>query len=107
MTITWSPGTIQGSVRSRVRAWGIGLTMIVVLAFGGCYRGGKTDGGPALEDESAIRETQDIAAMAASLVNVYMDARVSEMLVCSAIGSGRPLPRPRLGRVPIKPSRPG
>ena len=85
MVRTQSAGAVQGAIRSRVITWFIGLTLIMVMAVGGCSQGARTDGGPALEDESAIRETQDIAAMAASLVNVYMDARVTDMLVCSAI----------------------
>lgn len=80
------PSVVQGSPRSRVLAWCIGLTTkIVVIVSSGCYQSTRTDSGPAPGDESAIRETRNIAAVASSLVNVYMDARVTDTLVCSAI----------------------
>jgi methyl-accepting chemotaxis protein len=75
----------QRSMRRMLLALSIGIVVMLLAAAAGYGRGPET--GVSLDDfdKAAVRELQSIADGAAQLLNVYMDARVTDMLVCSKV----------------------
>jgi methyl-accepting chemotaxis protein len=70
----------------RALLWGIfTLCVVVAIAFPVFCQGQKTDVTLTDSDKAGIREFCRIADGAANCLNVYMDARVTEMLVCSKL----------------------
>ena len=73
----------QGNVRSRILTLSIVVTILLATALSGC---GRNASGPDEFEKAAMREVQETASLAAGLLNVYMDARVTDMMVCSKMG---------------------
>ncbi len=61
-----------------------GFFLIMILI--GSYKSASANPLFNHSERAAMREIREIAENAASLLNVYMDARVTEMLVCSKLG---------------------
>lgn len=61
-------------------AYCVGFAVLVVIVAHGCIPSPKSSD---KSDTPAMRELREIAAVAGTLVDVYMDARVTEVLVCS------------------------
>lgn len=78
----------QGNQLRMLLTFCIGVSIMLLAAGIGYSRSPKTDVAPDDFDKVAVRELQSIAAAASELLNGYMDARVTDMLVCSKV-SGR------------------
>lgn len=78
-----SSSPVEQAVKNTSFLFHLSITLILLAAIGGCSQDTKLD--PRLDDsqKAAVREVQGIAAAAANLLNVYMDARVTDLLVCS------------------------
>ena len=72
--------TFQGNVRSRIVLLFLGI-VILCAALPGC---GLNRTGPDEAEKAAMRELQGAAVGAAMLLDLYMDARVTDMLVGSS-----------------------
>ena len=79
---------VQENARSRMLQLCTGIIIFLVAACGGCGQSITPDAGLGASEEAAMREVRGLAAAAASLLDVYMDARVTDMLVCSKICGG-------------------
>lgn len=79
----WSGGAVQRRTRARLFGFWIGIVACLVMAVAACT---QSPWGPDDAEKSAMRELRAIAEVSANILNVYMDARVTEMLVCSATG---------------------
>ncbi len=85
MTLKRRESSIQGRVRSRILLSCIVIFIIlgaVIAAFG---KSPQTDASLTESDKAAIRDLGNLAAAAASILQVYMDGRVTEMLACSLV----------------------
>ena len=69
----------QKNQQSKILRFCIGIILLSTVAAGCSKIGSSVDE----SRKTAMREMQMIATYAADLLNVYMDARVTEMLVCS------------------------
>jgi len=78
----------RGNRRSMFLPLCIGITIMLLAAAIGYGQGPGSDVALDDFDKAAVREVRSIAEGAAQLLNVYMDARVNDMLVCSKV-SGR------------------
>lgn len=81
-----SRGGVQGITRIGISPVLVGVIVFLTSLISGCCQG--TAPNPLLEhsEKAAMRELREISATAANLLNVYMDGRVTEMLVCSKLG---------------------
>ena len=79
-------GNFPANTRSWITRFHMGITLFLLVLIIGF--GQSTAANPLLahSEKAAMREVREIAENAASLVNVYMDARVTEVLVCSKLG---------------------
>ena len=75
----------RGNRRSMILPVCIGITIMLLAATVGYGQGPKSDVALDDFDKAAVRELQTIAAAASAMLNVYMDARVTDMLVCSKV----------------------
>lgn len=66
-------------MKNRIVTIFLGITFVLVALPGLCKEADKTPG----YEKAAMREVQEIAAVAANLVDVYMDGRVSDTLLFS------------------------
>lgn len=77
------PNPTLGDFRmSALRPCGL-VGVLLVAVIGGCGQNTATGERPHDYKKAAIREVSEIAAVTATLINVYMDARVTDMLVFS------------------------
>jgi hypothetical protein len=77
---------VQESMRNRGLIFSISIFIVlagVMAAFGQTT---QADATLTESDKAAIRDVQNIASLAATVLAVYMDARVTEMLTCCAVG---------------------
>ncbi len=74
---------VQGNARRRMLT--AGMSVVFMLVVGSLGLGHSLAADTALDEseKAAVRQLQNIASCAAGLVNVYMDARVTDMLACS------------------------
>ena len=71
---------VQGRLGNRIfRLWSVAVVLVFAVA-GGCGRSGN---GVDDANKAATREVREIAAVTAKLLDVYLDARVTELLLCS------------------------
>ncbi|MFZ5867665.1 MAG: cache domain-containing protein [Thermodesulfobacteriota bacterium] len=77
-------GTVQGGEKSRVFQFCLGIAVLLVAVVAGCNQSSKTDGQLDDAQKAAMGELLGIARSCANLLNVYMDARITDMLVLSA-----------------------
>jgi methyl-accepting chemotaxis protein len=77
-------GAVQRGQKSGVFLFCVGLAILLISAFAGCNQSSKTDGQLDDAQKAAMGELLGIARNCASLLNVYMDSRVTDMLVLSA-----------------------
>jgi methyl-accepting chemotaxis protein len=75
----------QGNLRSLLVTLCIGITIMLLASAVGYGQGPGSDFALDDFDKAAVRELQTIAASASAILNVYMDARVTDMLVCSKV----------------------
>jgi hypothetical protein len=61
----------------------INLAMLLLVLVSGCSQGTAIDDRLHDFEKAAVREVQGVATGAATLLNVYMDARITDMLVFS------------------------
>jgi methyl-accepting chemotaxis protein len=63
------------------------IGIVIMLLASAVGHGQGPEKGAALDDfdKAAVRELQTIAASASAMLNVYMDARITDMLVCSKV----------------------
>lgn len=78
----------QRNMRRILLALSIGIVIMLLAAAVGYGQGPGSDVALDDFDKAAARELQTIATCASAMLNVYMEARVSDMLVCSKV-SGR------------------
>lgn len=76
-------GIGRGILRSFMLPICMGIAIVLVAAIAGYSQSATPDANLDSSEKAAMRELQAIAEGAANLVNVYMDARVTDMLVCS------------------------
>ena len=76
-------GAVQGYLSSRLVLVCVGITIVLATSAAGFAQSTSPDA-PRLGilQRMAMRELQGIAYSAANILNVYMDARVTDMLVC-------------------------
>ncbi len=79
-------GAVQGIVKIWIFSALIGVTVLLLILISGY--GQSASANPLLDhsEKAAMREVREIAEHAATILNVYMDARVTETLVCSRLG---------------------
>ncbi|MFZ5867872.1 MAG: cache domain-containing protein [Thermodesulfobacteriota bacterium] len=77
---------VQGKVKSRGLAFYLGIAILLVTAVAACNQSTVPDASTGTSGEAGMREVRELAAVAATLLNAYMDARVTETLVCSKLG---------------------
>lgn len=77
---------IQLIIRINIFPFFLSISVLLLILISGF--GQSTVANPLLahSEKAAMREVREIAEHAASLLNVYMDARITEMLVCSKLG---------------------
>jgi hypothetical protein len=77
------PMPLSRRVRKKILSVCIGIAAFLM-----CVNGGCSPDITGLEEceKAAMREIREIAENAAYLLNVYMDARITEMLVCAKLG---------------------
>jgi methyl-accepting chemotaxis protein len=64
----------------------MGIALLLPILISGCGQSAAANPLLAHSENAAMREVREIAECAANLLNVYMDARVTEMLICSKSG---------------------
>jgi hypothetical protein len=74
---------VRGSLKKGILPFGIAIAILLMTVIGGCS---QSPSGLDDSEKAAMREVGEIAAVAATLLNVYMDARVTDMLVGSKLG---------------------
>lgn len=74
---------VRGKEKGSIRRSVIVIAVLLLAVAAGCNQTGT---GLHRSQEAGIREVRKIAAVVADLLNVYMDARVTEMMVCSKTG---------------------
>lgn len=83
MTEHLKPMPLRGKVRNRSLSVCVGIVALVVCVVAGCSQDLT---GMDEREKAAMRELREIAVVAGDLLNVYMDARVTDMLVLSRLG---------------------
>jgi hypothetical protein len=73
----------RSNLRSLLVTLCIGITIMLHASAVGYGQGPVSDAALDDFDKAAVRELRSIADGAGQLLNVYMDARVTDMLVCS------------------------
>jgi methyl-accepting chemotaxis protein len=75
----------QGNLSTRRLPFCIGITVMVLAIATGFARAAEKE--PVLDDfdKLAVRELQSVAAVTGQLLNVYMDARITDMLVAATV----------------------
>jgi methyl-accepting chemotaxis protein len=77
---------VQEPMRNRGLIFSISIFIVLAGAMAAFGQTTQADANLTESDKAAIRDVQNIAGLAARLLAVYMDARVTEMLTCCAIG---------------------
>lgn len=76
-------GIGRGVLRSLMLSCCMGVAIVLVTAVAGYSQSATADAGLDSSEKAAMRELRAIAEATANIVNVYMDARVTDTLVCS------------------------
>jgi methyl-accepting chemotaxis protein len=76
-------GIGPGILRSLMLPFCVGIAIVLMTAIAGYSQSATPDANLDSSEKAAMRELREIAEVTANLVNVYMDARVTDMLVCS------------------------
>ncbi len=76
-------GMGRGILGSLMLPFCMGIAIVLMTAVVGYAQGTTADANLDSSEKAAMKQLQAIAEVAANLVNVYMDARVTDMLVCS------------------------
>ena len=86
MTSKRTLGGVQGIFRISIFPFYLVVIVLVLSIFFGFSQSASANPLFDHSEKAAMREMSQIAENAANLLNVYMDARVTEMLVCSRLG---------------------